>query len=86
MIWLLVKAFLVTLKIYYYLLFAYALMSWVPPVANSLVGRFLAHLVEPVLKPLRRLNLQFAGLDFTVWVGMVGLQLLTQFLLLILVN
>lgn len=68
------------LSLYRYVLLIYALLSWVPQLADNAFGRLIADLVEPVLKPLRRFNLQFGGLDFTVLVVMFGLQMLVDLL------
>ena len=41
---------------------------------HSSLGRLIISLVRPVIEPLRKLNLQFGGLDFTVWVALVLIQ------------
>lgn len=56
------------IKVYTYLLIAYALMSWFPGAYDSKIGRLISGIVEPILKPFRAFNLQFAGLDFTIFV------------------
>lgn len=68
------------LSVYSYLFIAYAILSWVPSLYDSAVGRFIRFLVEPVLAPLRRFNLQFGGLDFTVFVAMIAIQVLSNIL------
>lgn len=68
------------LSVYSYLFIAYAILSWVPSLYDSAVGRFIRFLVEPVLTPLRRFNLQFGGLDFTVFVAMIAIQVLSNIL------
>ncbi|WP_192942617.1 YggT family protein [Streptococcus dysgalactiae] len=68
------------IRVYSYLLIAYALLSWFPGAYNSWIGRLLRGIVEPVLKPFRALNLQFAGLDFTIFVIIIGLNFLAQIL------
>ncbi|CCI63106.1 K02221 YggT family protein [Streptococcus dysgalactiae subsp. equisimilis AC-2713] len=68
------------IRVYSYLLIAYALLSWFPGAYNSWIGRLLSGIVEPVLKPFRALNLQFAGLDFTIFVIIIGLNFLAQIL------
>ncbi|MGT2933037.1 YggT family protein [Streptococcus catagoni] len=69
------------IKVYSYLLLAYALFSWFPGAYDTWVGRLISQLVEPVLKPFQKLPLQFAGIDFTIFVVMIGLNLLSDFLL-----
>lgn len=68
------------IRVYSYLLIAYALLSWFPGAYNSWIGRLLSGIVEPVLKPFRALNLQFTGLDFTIFVIIIGLNFLAQIL------
>ncbi|MNP19122.1 YGGT family protein [compost metagenome] len=41
-------------NIYFYMIFAYILMSWVPNVRDSFIGELLGKLVEPYLAPFRR--------------------------------
>ncbi len=67
--------------IYSYLLLAYALLSWFPSFYQTGLGRGLARIVDPLLKPFRKLNLQFAGFDFTVMAAILALQMGTRLLL-----
>ena len=57
-----------------FILLAFALLSWFPNAYDSSLGRLIISLVRPVIEPLRKLNLQFGGLDFTVWVALVLIQ------------
>ena len=72
-------------NIYSFILLAFALLSWFPNAYDSSLGRLIISLVRPVIEPLRKLNLQFGGLDFTVWVALVLIQfigtILTQLVL-----
>ncbi len=68
------------IDVYSFLLLIYALLSWFPDAYQSTIGRWVIQIVEPLLKPLRRLNLQFSGLDFTVWFAMFLLNVLKQLL------
>ena len=61
-------------NIYSFILLAFALLSWFPNAYDSSLGRLIISLVRPVIEPLRKLNLQFSGLDFTVWVALVLIQ------------
>ncbi|MGT2887018.1 YggT family protein [Streptococcus didelphis] len=69
------------IKVYSYLLLVYALLSWFPSAYNTWVGRIISHLVEPVLRPFKKLPLQFAGIDFTIIVVMVALNFLSDLLI-----
>ena len=59
------------------ILVVYALLSWFPGAYDSFIGRFLRQIAEPILAPVRRLNLVFAGIDFSI----VALILLMNFAL-----
>ncbi|MNI39639.1 YGGT family protein [compost metagenome] len=41
-------------NIYFWMIFAYILMSWLPNVRDSFIGELLGKLVEPYLAPFRR--------------------------------
>ena len=74
-------------SIYSIILLAFVLLSWFPNAYDSSLGRLIIRLVRPVIEPLRKLNLQFGGLDFTVWVALILIQfvgnLLTRLVLLL---
>ncbi|EHJ52954.1 YggT family protein [Streptococcus macacae] len=72
-------------EIYSVLLALYALLSWFPNAYDTFLGRLLRDIVEPVLKPFERLNLQFAGLDFTIIFVIIVLNGLTRLLMMLLV-
>ncbi len=65
-------------EIYSCLLIVYALLSWIPSLYHSSLGRLVEKLVEPVIKPFRRVNLTFFGLDWTVFLVMILLQVGTE--------
>jgi len=71
-------------EIYSYFLLAYALLSWFPNLYETPLGRLIQWAVTPILKPFRRLNLQFMGLDWTVMVAMIALNIGTRILIRIL--
>lgn len=67
------------IDIYSWILVAYALMSWVPALRFSVIGRFITRLAAPYLSLFERLPLRFAGLDFSVWVALASLWLIERF-------
>lgn len=76
--------FLVTcLNLYSFLLVIYALMSWIPSLYDTAIGRFLIALCEPFLSLFRRLPLQFAGLDFSVIAALIVIELIRYLLMMI---
>ena len=48
------------------LLVVYALLSWFPGAYDTSLGRIIRQIVQPILAPFRRLNLTFAGIDFSI--------------------
>lgn len=42
-------------QIYFYMIFIYILMSWLPNARENFIGELLAKLVEPYLAPFRRI-------------------------------
>ena len=67
--------------IYSWVLVAFALLSWFPNAYETTLGRLLTSLVKPILRPLRRLPLSIGGLDFTVWVAVLLVHLLGNYLI-----
>ncbi|HFI0645705.1 TPA: YggT family protein [Streptococcus suis] len=82
----LISIILKIVELYSYLLLGYALLSWFPALYHSPLGSLLEGLVAPVLRPFRRLNLQFMGLDFTIMVAMLALNMGTRLLVGLLVG
>ncbi|PZO95484.1 YggT family protein [Streptococcus halichoeri] len=74
------------IKVYSYLLIAYALLSWFPGAYNTWLGRILSDIVEPVLKPFQSFHLQFAGLDFTILIVILVMNFVSDLLIKILVG
>ena len=64
-----------------WVLLAFALLSWFPNAYETTLGRLLTSLVKPILQPLRRLPLSIGGLDFTVWVAVLLVHLLGNYLI-----
>ncbi len=63
-------------NIYSLILIIFALLSWFPSAYESSFGRLIVSLVKPILIPLQRLPLQFAGLDLTVWIAVLLVRFL----------
>jgi YggT family protein len=42
-------------NIYFYMIFIYILMSWLPNARENFIGELLAKLVEPYLSPFRKI-------------------------------
>ena len=63
-------------NIYSLLLLIYALLSWFPNSYGSSLERLLEKLVKPIVGPLRRLPLQFGGLDLSIWLAILIVRFL----------
>ena len=63
-------------NIYSLLLLIYALLSWFPNSYGSSLERLLEKLVRPIVGPLRRLPLQFGGLDLSIWLAILIVRFL----------
>ncbi|TCD45992.1 YggT family protein [Streptococcus sp. X16XC17] len=75
-----IRILLQAIEIYSYILLAYVFMSWVPSLYETSLGRLIIWLVRPILKPFQRFHLQFMGLDWTVFLVMILLNLFARFL------
>ena len=62
--------------VYSLLLLIYALLSWFPNSYGSSLERLLEKLVRPIVAPLRRLPLQFGGLDLSIWLAILIVRFL----------
>ncbi|KIL35350.1 hypothetical protein SD71_13530 [Cohnella kolymensis] len=66
-------------SIYFYMILIYVLMSWLPSVRESFVGEFLGRLVEPYLRPFRRLIPPIGGmLDISPIVALFALKFVAE--------
>lgn len=62
-------------NIYFYMILIYVLMSWLPAVRESFIGELLGKLVEPYLRPFRRLIPPIGGmLDISPIVALIALR------------
>jgi YggT family protein len=62
-------------QIYFYMIIAYVLLSWLPNARESFVGKLLGKLVEPYLAPFRKIIPPIGGmLDISPIVAMLALQ------------
>ena len=72
-------------RIYSYMIIIYVLMSWLPAVKESFVGELLGKLVEPYLKPFRKLIPPIGGiLDISPIIAYFALGFVAQGLIAVL--
>ena len=66
-------------QIYFYMIIAYVLMSWVPSARESTIGQWLGRIVEPYLSIFRRFIPPIGGiLDISPIVAMFALHFIYQ--------
>ena len=68
------------IEIYSYVLLAYLVLTWIPSLYDTALGKLIISLVRPVITPFRKLNLQFFGLDWTVFVIWIILNVISRVL------
>ena len=70
------------LTIYFYIVIASAILSWVSPDPYNPIVRFIHNITEPVLYQIRkRLPLNFGGIDFSPIVVLLAIFFLQQFVI-----
>ena len=62
-------------EIYFYMIIAYVLLSWIPNARESFIGELLGKFVEPYLAPFRKIIPPIGGmLDVSPIVALIALQ------------
>ena len=74
----LVQVLSAILDVYTVILIARALMSWFNPDPSNKVVQFLYQVTEPVLAPVRRVIPTLGGLDLSVVVVLIAIQILSS--------
>jgi YggT family protein len=72
----LVQLILTLLRFYWIALIIYILLGWVAPNAYSPGSVLLSNLCKPLLQPVQRLIPPIAGIDFSAFFVLIGLQAL----------
>lgn len=66
-------------RIYYFMIIAYVLLSWLPNVRESFVGEWLGKLVEPYLSPFRKIIPPIGGmLDISPIIALFALNFVAE--------
>ncbi|MDF2690417.1 MAG: hypothetical protein K0S29_272 [Gammaproteobacteria bacterium] len=72
----LLKLLYMLLNLYFYMILARAILSWVNPYQNSPMQILLVQLSEPVLMPIRRIIKPIHGFDLSPIAAMILIQVL----------
>lgn len=76
----LVDLVLLTLRLFTFAIFIHIILSWVAPGTYNPATAFIAMLVEPVMRPFRRLIPPIGGLDISPIFVIIGLQAISIFI------
>ncbi len=67
----------VALRMYFFVVLVYVVISWISPGVYNPVTGVLASIAEPLLRPVRRILPAIGGLDLSPLVVLIGIQALT---------
>lgn len=70
--------------IYYFCLIGYILMSWIPALQQSAVGRFLETICEPYLSIFRKVIPPIGMIDLSPIVGIFALRFIEKGIMIVL--
>ena len=74
----------IAFSIYSFMLIAYILMSWVPAIQESPIGRLLGKLCEPYLGIFRKFIPPIGMIDFSPIIAILALRFIASGLLIVL--
>jgi len=69
-----------TLRIYFFVILAYVVLSWIGRGGFNPAANLLASMVEPVLRPFRRSVPSIAGLDLSALFALIAIQAIMMLL------
>ncbi|HEY2663923.1 MAG TPA: YggT family protein [Candidatus Binataceae bacterium] len=70
------------LSLYFYVVIASAILSWIEPNPYNPIVRFIYSITEPVFDWIRRhLPVFFGGIDFSPWIVVIAISFIQQWLL-----
>jgi len=75
-----IELVLLSLRLFTFAIFIHIILSWVAPGTYNPATAFIAMLVEPVLRPFRRIVPTVGGLDISPIFAIIGLQALSIFI------
>jgi len=62
----------------FFAIFIRALMSWFVPQDSTGISRVLSDITEPIVGPIRRVLPSVGGIDFSPWVAMILIQVVSH--------
>ncbi|NEW05288.1 YggT family protein [Paenibacillus sp. SYP-B3998] len=62
------------MEIYYFMIIGYLVLSWFPNARDSFIGGLLAKLVEPYLRPFRKIIPSIGPIDLSPIVALIALR------------
>lgn len=65
-------------EIYYFMIIGYLILSWFPNARDSFVGQLLGKLVEPYLRPFRKIIPSIGFIDLSPIVALIALSFVVQ--------
>lgn len=64
----------ILMEIYYFMIIGYLILSWFPNARESFIGDLLGKLVEPYLRPFRKIIPSVGFIDFSPIVALIALR------------
>ncbi|WP_346010281.1 YggT family protein [Paenibacillus sp. SYP-B3998] len=64
----------ILMEIYYFMIIGYLVLSWFPNARDSFIGGLLAKLVEPYLRPFRKIIPSIGPIDLSPIVALIALR------------
>lgn len=65
------------INIFFYAVLALTILSWISPLAHGPLIEILVRLSEPLIRPIRGILPNISGFDFSPFILIIGLKLLT---------
>ncbi|MBD0379193.1 YggT family protein [Paenibacillus sedimenti] len=62
------------MEIYYFMIIGYLILSWFPNARDSFIGELLGKVVEPYLRPFRKIIPTIGFIDLSPIVALIALR------------
>nr|WP_312029472.1 YggT family protein [Paenibacillus sedimenti] len=64
----------ILMEIYYFMIIGYLILSWFPNARDSFIGELLGKVVEPYLRPFRKIIPTIGFIDLSPIVALIALR------------